>query len=317
MKDTKVIIVGGGPSGAACAFQLRQKGIDVLVLETKPFPRQKICAGWITPGVLKILGVKPEGYPHGLKKFNRLYYHLFGIKIPVSTCQYAIRRIEFDQWMISRANVEVKTHTVKQITKEEGGYVVDGMFRCQYLIGAGGTHCPVFKQFFKKENSRFPKAMISAVEAEFIIDIKETNCHLWFFENRLPGYAWYLPKANNYVNIGIGAKQFKLKKHQKTIMDHWHGLVEKLVKLSWVKNVPNPKGHVYYIRHKTKVFQKANAFIVGDAAGLSTLDMGEGIHAAIVSGLFAANAIANKKSYNPSIISKWSLPGILMQHRSL
>ena len=97
-------------------------------------------------------------------------------------------------------------------------------------------------------------------------------------------------------------------------MDHWRLFVGKLEKTSWVRQIPKtPKGHIYYIRHKKHVFKRQNAFIIGDAAGLSTLDMGEGIHAAIASGIQAANAISAGQQYFPVQIPRFSLPGILFQ----
>lgn len=38
-----VLIIGGGPAGAACALRLRQHGIAVTVVESRPFPRVKVC----------------------------------------------------------------------------------------------------------------------------------------------------------------------------------------------------------------------------------------------------------------------------------
>ena len=57
-----VLIVGGGPAGASCAWALRQAGLDVVVLDQAQFPRDKVCAGWITPPVLTALGIDPQDY---------------------------------------------------------------------------------------------------------------------------------------------------------------------------------------------------------------------------------------------------------------
>src|SRR5207248_5408659 len=38
-----VLVVGGGPSGAAAAYWLAQQGWRVLVVEKKRFPREKTC----------------------------------------------------------------------------------------------------------------------------------------------------------------------------------------------------------------------------------------------------------------------------------
>ena len=215
--------------------------------------------------------------------------------------------------MILRAHVPVHTHKVKHVKKHKGYYIIDDTYQCRYLVGAGGTHCPVYKKFFAKTDPRPVKAMISAVEKECQCDFQDDRCHIWYFENRLPGYAWYLPKGNGWLNIGIGGKFLKLKKQNRTIMDHWHLFVKKLVKLSLIKKAPhNPKGHNYYLFHKNPVYHKDNLFVIGDAAGVSTLDMGEGIHTAIKTGIMAADAIANNKHFILTGLAKFSLPGIFL-----
>ncbi len=51
MQNCEVLIVGGGPAGSSCAARLIQAGVDVLVIDRKTFPRDKTCAGWVTPQV--------------------------------------------------------------------------------------------------------------------------------------------------------------------------------------------------------------------------------------------------------------------------
>ena len=48
METCDVLIVGGGPAGSTCAWQLGRAGLDVMVMDTAAFPRDKVCAGWIT-----------------------------------------------------------------------------------------------------------------------------------------------------------------------------------------------------------------------------------------------------------------------------
>lgn len=44
----QVIVVGAGPSGSSTAFYLAKKGIDVLLLDKEPWPRDKVCGdGWL------------------------------------------------------------------------------------------------------------------------------------------------------------------------------------------------------------------------------------------------------------------------------
>ena len=57
METCDVLIVGGGPAGSSCAWGLRYAGLDVLVVDRKAFPRDKVCAGWITPQVVQSLTI--------------------------------------------------------------------------------------------------------------------------------------------------------------------------------------------------------------------------------------------------------------------
>src|SRR5665213_1999773 len=44
-----VVVVGGGPSGSACAYWLAQAGWSVCLIEKKHFPREKTCGDGLTP----------------------------------------------------------------------------------------------------------------------------------------------------------------------------------------------------------------------------------------------------------------------------
>ncbi len=139
------------------------------------------------------------------------------------------------------------------------------------------------------------------------------QCHLWFFDHGLPGYAWYVPKGNNWLNIGIGGKFHRMKQRGQNIMEQWHHFTKALQKKGFIgENPPRPKGHSYYFQHGPKKYHQDNAFIIGDAAGLSTLDMGEGIHGAVLSGIRVADAIVENKPFLLPHLARFSLPKILL-----
>ena len=312
MIDADVIVVGGGPAGSTCAWKLNQNGIHTVILDKKDFPRQKLCAGWITPAVLKNLRLKKEEYPHGILTFKRLYFHVYGRKLPIPTWQYSVRRYEFDRWLLKRAAVPLYRHAVHHIKKENGGYIIDDAYRSKYLVGAGGTHCPVYGTFFKKANSRVSYRLITTIEEEFKYDYQDANCHLWFFDNNLPGYAWYVPKAGGYLNVGIGAKFLTLKNRGQTIRRHWDYFIAKLAELSLVQDhTYQPRGYNYYLRQPLPSGHMDNAFVIGDSAGLATLDLGEGTGPAIESGILAADSILTGRKFSTKSITRYSLTHIL------
>ncbi len=305
MIQSEVIIVGGGPAGSTCAWKLKQAGIECLILDKQKFPRTKLCAGWITPQVISDLEIDIGQYPYRLVKFNQFHLHIKNKYFTVNVTQYGIRRYEFDAWLLNRAGVEVHRHEVKSIERAGPDYVIDKKYRCKYLIGAGGTNCPVYRAFFKQTNPRNKSLRIVTLEQEFAYDYHEKNCHLWFVQNNFPGYSWYVPKGDGYLNVGIGGFAEKLRTNRDSIKYHWQLFVQKLEQLAFIKQQAlNPRGYVYYIRDGLTNIRTDNAFLVGDAAGLATRDMGEGIGPAVRSGILAARAIINRTPYSISGIKK-------------
>jgi flavin-dependent dehydrogenase len=309
MITSKVIIIGGGPAGSTCGWKLKQSGVDCLILDKKKFTRTKLCAGWITPQVIKDLEINVDTYPHSLVKFDQFHVHIKNKYLKIKVHQYGIRRYEFDDWLLKRSGVAVHPHEVRNIERNGDDYVIDGKFRCKYLIGAGGTHCPVYRTFFKKVSPRTRDLLIVTLEQEFAYDYHDQNCHLWFVQNNLPGYSWYVPKGNGYLNVGIGGFAEKLKANHDNIKNHWQFFKRELERLSLGKNHDlKPRGYVYYTRDGLKTVQLENAFLVGDAAGLATRDMGEGIGPAVQSGILAARSIIEGKSFSLTAVKKNSFP---------
>ena len=147
MEYYETIIVGGGPAGSSCAWQLNRQGKEVLILEKQTFPRLKLCGGWISSQVMKNLELTPDQYPHSILKLNALIY-IAPIPFPIlgSWCfpwrkDYSIRRIEFDDWLVRRSQATMKKHHVKKIEQQGEEYIIDEKYRCKYLLGAGGTAC--------------------------------------------------------------------------------------------------------------------------------------------------------------------------------
>jgi len=191
MITTDTIIVGGGPAGSSCAWKLNRAGRDCLVLDRETFPRTKLCAGWITPEVVEDLEMDPETYPHSFMTFPAMHVHIFGLSFAIPVPQHSIRRYEFDRWLLERSGAEVANHYVQDIRREGGFYVIDGTYRCTYLVGAGGTRCPVYRKLFAPAAPRSGDMQVVALEQELPYHWHNGECHLWFFQGGLRGYSWY------------------------------------------------------------------------------------------------------------------------------
>jgi len=304
------IIVGGGPAGSTCAWKLREAGLDVLVLDRAAFPRTKLCAGWVTPEAIEDLELDPADYPFSFMTFDELHLHWKVVTSKSKSPQHSIRRYEFDDFLLQRSGARVLQHKVRDIARDGDDYIIDGDFRCKYLIGAGGTACPVYKTLFHDRNPRSSALQTTTFEHEFAYDWKDPACHLWFFDDGLPGYAWYVPKANGYINIGLGGMSEQLKRQDGHIRDYWSAFVRKLHRHGLVRyDQFKPTGYSYYLRGNIDVVCDHNAYIVGDSVGLATRDMCEGIGPAVKSSLLAARSIVTGADYSLAGIGEFSGSG--------
>src|SRR5262245_56970319 len=134
METCDVLVVGGGPAGSTCAWKLRQAGADVLVIDQATFPRDKLCAGWITPPVIDTLQLDTEGYAA-----QRTFQPITGFRTGVigssrdvrtgydAPVSYGIRRCEFDDYLLRRSRARVREGTpVKTIVRQNGRWLING-----------------------------------------------------------------------------------------------------------------------------------------------------------------------------------------------
>src|SRR3954471_19833085 len=64
-----VLVIGGGPAGAATSYWLAEAGHDVVFVEKKLFPREKTCGDGLTPRAVKALD--DMGLSSRLEDFHR------------------------------------------------------------------------------------------------------------------------------------------------------------------------------------------------------------------------------------------------------
>jgi len=277
-------------------------------------PRPKLCAGWITPKVLSDLEIQPGEYPHGivaLRKIRLIVGRRHRLAATLGTRQYSIRRVQFDAWLLARAGVEVVEHTVRQIRREKDAYVLDDAFCCRYLVGAGGTSCPVKRILFPASTGR----LLITREVEYTAEPRRRVCTLWFPFAGSHGYGWYVPKADA-VNVGFGGLHAQLA--GQSLKGLWDQFVDLLKKEGCLDAAPPvPKGHPYFLGDRRKQLKLENAYLLGDAAGLATEDLAEGIGPAVESGILAAHDILGRDNYSADQITRYSLGPVARLLRSL
>jgi geranylgeranyl reductase family protein len=296
LERAEVVIVGGGPAGSACARYLAAAGRDVLLLDAASFPRDKPCAGWITPEVLRELPFPIDDYAreHVAQPITRFRIGRIGgrtVEIDYgSPVSWGIRRCEFDAALLraSQARV-VEGERVRTVERVDGTWVINGVFSSPLLVGAGGHFCPVARRLGGPTEDA---SVVVAREVEFRLEdgmecrIEEGRPELHFSRD-LRGYGWCFRKGN-WLNVGLGRLDTK------GLASHVNAFVDFLARDRRIGALPADgwRGHAYRVRQGASRRVAGEGFLlVGDAAGLAAPASGEGILPALVSGRLAAAAI--------------------------
>jgi flavin-dependent dehydrogenase len=208
------LVVGGGPAGSTCARLLHRAGWDVVVADRARFPRDKVCAGWLTPDVFPLLDLTPAEYrATGLTlqevtgfRTGVIGGRLVETRYP-SVVSYAIRRCEFDDFLLRRAGVRVLDNTpAASFRRESGRWIVNDTIDTPIVIGAGGHFCPVARHLRGGADEEAP---VVAKEAEFLIDGHETDVSQstpeLFFCRDLQGYGCACGKGTTSTSASAAA----------------------------------------------------------------------------------------------------------------
>ena len=295
-----VLIIGGGPAGSSCARALTAKGLSIIVMDKSEFPRDKVCAGWITPPIIKMLDIDVEHYRqhnhcHAIKGFRTGLGNKTGLLNQYDhIVSYSIRRTEFDNYLLQRSGAKtILGEPAREFQRVDNGWLVNGYISTRMLVGAGGYFCPVAKllgaDVGKNEHA------VRAQEIEFEMSEQEmAQCQLsseipeLFFCDDLKGYGWCVRK-DNYLNIGLGRED----PHH--LSQHVNQFVAQLKQDKLIPESTPGKfhGHAYltYPQSPRRLVDDA-ALLIGDSAGLAYDRSGEGIRTAVESGLMAAETIA-------------------------
>ena len=299
MKHYDVLIVGGGPSGSTCAKHLVRAGMRVAIIDKSDFPRDKICAGWVTPAVLDVLEFDKDDYQreHTFQPIRSFETSQIGRAAVRTTygdeVSYGIRRVEFDNYLLQRCGADVHTgHNVKSIEYVDRAWRINDSFTAPMLVGAGGHFCPIARHLGAKLGSS--ETIVAAHEIEFEMSSAQTqDCAVaqdtpeLFFCEDLQGYGWVFRK-HNVLNIGLGRED------NRSIGAHVDRFREYLIERGRIpKDTPKKfKGHAYILHNRSKRQCFGDAvMLAGDAIGLAYTQSGEGIRPAIESALMVAQRI--------------------------
>jgi menaquinone-9 beta-reductase len=319
----EVLVVGGGPGGAAAAYWLGRAGRSVAVVERKSFPREKTCGDGLTPRAvhqLSEMGLEPAIVAAGHHRYDGLRACAHGITLELAWPEhpvfpsygYVVRRRDLDH-LVADAAVgagAVLHHGTEAVAPlVEGGLVRGAVvkekatgttreIRARYVIVADGANSRFGRALGAHRNRSFPQGM--AIRGyyesplhddpwiESALDVRDRN------GNSLPGYGWIFPVGDGTINVGIGLlSTFRDWKSVNTshLMDEFAHTAPAYWGISPASATGVPTGGRLPMGGSVTPNVGPTWVLVGDAAGTINPFNGEGIDYAYETGRLAARLV--------------------------
>jgi menaquinone-9 beta-reductase len=316
-----VLVVGGGPAGAAASYWLADAGHDVVCVERKQFPREKTCGDGLTPRAVKQLS--------DMGLYERLGdYHRFGglravghgITLELQWPQhpdfpdhgFVVRRRDLDQMVAEHAvkagaTLLQGTEAVEPLVR--GGLVRGAVVKdkdsgekrtlhARYVVIADGSNSRFGRALGTARNRSYPQGMAirtyfeSPLHAEpwieSALDVRDRH------GNSLPGYGWVFPVGDGTINVGIGLlSTFRDFKSVNTshLMAEWAATLPKYWEIDPENPTCAPTGGRIPMAGSIQPKVGPTWAVVGDAAGSTNPFNGEGIDYAYETGRMVAGLL--------------------------
>jgi len=319
--DFDVVIVGGGPAGAAAAVTARNAGLSVAIVDKATFPRDKLCGGLASGRSVKnlrrIFGIDAKA---PLFHVSRAVEFRWGAEVlaqfDAPYDQFFTMRFAFDDVLLRHAqNMGCNLFTGQRIGEldDKAHSVTLGqgqVLHYKVLIGADGVNSMVARHLFGRAFQ--PDTIGFALEAEAPLEAPPSGTAVMQvdFDAVEWGYGWSFPKRETRT-VGLGGLQSRnpdLKPQMHALLER-HGIDPGTVRI---------KGHFIPFGDFRRQPGRDNIVLVGDAAGLVDPLTGEGIAFALESGDLAAVAAAQAiAAGNPSSAAKRYVPTLAAIHSEL
>ena len=321
VRDTDVLVIGGGPAGAAMGYWTAELGHSVTIVERKHFPREKTCGDGLTPRAVKELG--DMGLGEQLKQFHRyegLRATAHGKELELQWPThplyprhgYVVRRRELDAMVAFNAEKSGATllqgHEALEPLMEKGcvrGAIVNNLdedrkvaIRASYVVIADGANSRFGRSLGTARTRAWPYG--TAIRTywtsprhaepwiESALDVKDRQ------GNSMPGYGWIFPVGDCTINVGVGLlstfKKFKDVNTTHLLDSYAHMIADR-----WEIDPGSPECRATSgkIPMGGSVFPKMGPthLVIGDAAGSVNPFNGEGIDYAYETARMAATVL--------------------------
>jgi geranylgeranyl reductase family protein len=324
-RNCDLLVVGGGPAGAAAAIRGAAAGLSVVVCDKASFPRDKTCGDGLTTTALRLLerlGLDPptvDGWePVGEVVLRSPSGRVVELPLPSDGLYAAVApRATLDAALLdvaARRGAEIRQRAALQSLRTTSAGVEATLAPAVPQAGNGATVTgPEAATGGETVTARYVVAadgMYSTVRRltgvdgphlgewhafrQYFTGVADRRLWVLFEPDLLPGYAWVFPVAGDRANVGFGLPR-RPGVSVRPMAAQWRDLLERTA-LRELLGDAEPEGH-----HRAwpipadlgrAPLSSGRVLFAGDAAGATDPMTGEGIAQALLTGILAVEAIA-------------------------
>ena len=303
-----VVVVGGGPAGAACALDLARRGIDVSVVERARFPRRKVCGEYLNGGAVAALeglglwdAVRAAGTP--LRGIRLVPPGTASVELPFPTPALACERAVLDALLLDAAcdaGASVVRAHADELIFESGrvaGVVVrdeTGELRrlqSRFVVGADGAGSLVARKLGVARPSSGKRRF--AVGGHYR-GFGELGAHVEMYVGS-GAYFAINPLDAERANVMVVVGEADLATWSGAVDDGMHGKAATLGRghrsFAGATRI-GPRVSVGPLAFDVTAVTRPGAVLIGDAAGFLNPFTGQGVFLALRGAAQASSALA-------------------------
>lgn len=310
-----VVVIGAGVAGATAARLAARKGLEVLLVDQRQFPRYKVCGGCLSPRAVALLAasgitdLRCQLNALPLEQFE-LLFRGFQTQLPL-TGGLAISREELDALLVQRA---VDSGAIFSAGTRARVLPSDDNAPCRLVeLTADGTTRPVeARAVILASGLAGSQEDVPTHSAHHsVVGLGTTHHPLPFLQTGVvrmhvgdSGYLGMVRVDDQRVNLAASIKLSRLRDCGSA-----QAAVEALLEETnsagpWAADVQHWKGTGPLSRQRQKAEHRL--FAVGDAAGYVEPFTGEGMTWALQSGMLAVQSLpASVRDWNSETESRY------------